>query len=113
MNELVCTKHKTDLVCMVGCNAHPSNWYCPECDKEKNIAQKKIVDTLKNDVLKNTAIKKTREALKTIGFSSHDIVLIENICEDENISEVALFRQALRKWQGFTGITFPPHSVAD
>ena len=35
MSFLVCEIHKVNLECMGGCSAHRSNWYCPECDSEK------------------------------------------------------------------------------
>ena len=30
-----CKKHKCDMKGREGCNAHLTNWYCVECDKEK------------------------------------------------------------------------------
>jgi len=35
MDDLICKKHKIEKECLAGCGAHPDNWYCPECEKEK------------------------------------------------------------------------------
>lgn len=37
MSYLICDKHNIELECLGGCSAHPDNWFCPECDKEKSI----------------------------------------------------------------------------
>ncbi len=52
-------------------------------------------------------------ALREIGFSQHEIELVESILLKENITLKTLLRQALNKWQGLERIDFPPHSVAD
>lgn len=43
---------------------------------------------------------KAGSLLRDIGFKQHEIKLIKNILEKENITLVALLRQSLRKWQG-------------
>lgn len=35
-DELYCTKHSRKKDCLGGASAHLSNWYCPECDSEKD-----------------------------------------------------------------------------
>ncbi len=35
-----CKKHNINLKCIGGRNAHSSNWYCLECDKENHIKKK-------------------------------------------------------------------------
>lgn len=38
-----CKIHKDQaLQCLGGRSAHPSNWYCVICDKEKELSQKQI-----------------------------------------------------------------------
>jgi len=41
-----CERHDIKLECMGGRSAHPSNWYCPECDKEAatNTASAEVAD---------------------------------------------------------------------
>jgi hypothetical protein len=34
-----CDKHNRAMECMAGRSAHRSNWYCPECDKDKRITE--------------------------------------------------------------------------
>ncbi len=40
------------------------------------------------------------EILAAIGFRDHEVGLINNICESENISLLTLLRQSIRKFQG-------------
>lgn len=61
-----CEKHGTHLSFMGGRSAHHSNFYCAECDKEKEDANLIIVTQLKKDALKNTALAKLREAEKAM-----------------------------------------------
>lgn len=39
--DTYCDKHKQDKRVMGGCSAHRSNWYCEECDLERE-AERKI-----------------------------------------------------------------------
>lgn len=43
MYEYKCNKHNVNMECLAGHNAHPSNWYCPECIKEED-ATKSALD---------------------------------------------------------------------
>lgn len=47
-NDLLCEKHNIKLECMGGCSAHRDNWYCPTCDREKELvaALKEAADVL-------------------------------------------------------------------
>lgn len=37
--NLMCNRHNITLQCMAGRNAHISNWYCEECDKEDTLSK--------------------------------------------------------------------------
>lgn len=41
-NQL-CITHNCKLECMSGRSAHPSNWYCEECDKENEANTEKYL----------------------------------------------------------------------
>jgi len=34
-----CKKHGRDKRCLAGESAHPTNWYCPECDKDEELTR--------------------------------------------------------------------------
>lgn len=51
--------------------------------------------------------------LHDLGFNYGEITIFGEILEKENISLVALLRQAMQKYQGTDNIEFPPSSVTD
>lgn len=42
-----CAKHNRSMECLAGCSAHPSNWYCPECENEPHQELIKMSEILK------------------------------------------------------------------
>lgn len=41
MKELFCEKHRREKECLAGESAHHTNWYCPECELERQLAEAK------------------------------------------------------------------------
>lgn len=66
-----CKKHNTDLECMGGRSAHPSNWYCPTCDKESELKEaliKKIEEETaedSNEVFKHAFLERIYSVIRS------------------------------------------------
>ena len=54
---LSCKKHRIQRQCMAGESAHPDNWYCPQCDLERENAElRKKLERAEQETVANLPI---------------------------------------------------------
>jgi len=82
-----CDRHNVELECMGGRSAHPSNWYCPECDKEDLAFEKETGLAGQNERVVmppplETAVQVYTDEPRCPNCGAHIDTLVEDIAED-------------------------------